>query len=120
MELFEVVAFIYSFSPNMDSSVPSTGKKPQHRWILCAVLKVPVKKRWRVAKLCFHSTFLNAFLNKLIGFMQIGRVEQVIYLMGSYFWSVVIFHTYSEGALVLNSPISLEVPEYLTSTRCFL
>ena len=44
MELFEVEAFIYSFLPKAGSSTPSATKGIQHRWILCAVSNVFIKK----------------------------------------------------------------------------
>ena len=34
--MLEVVAFSYPFSPETGSSVPSSTKRTQHRWILCA------------------------------------------------------------------------------------
>ena len=43
----------------------------------------------------------------------------MIYLMGSFLWSVVVFHENLEEAPVWNSPIMLEVPEYLPSTSFF-
>ena len=43
MKLLAVVAFIYSFLPEIGGRVPSAAKITQHCWISCAVLEFALK-----------------------------------------------------------------------------